>query len=309
MDLSVIIVNFRAWRHLRECLDSLRYLATESPKTEIIVVDNRSDDGELDQFSAAYPWVQWVENGANRGFAGGCNLGARSATGQCLLFLNPDCIDRDQAIADVWRTAGEKSQITTVTQQGEDGSPRKVGGDFAPWWGLGGPGRLALSVLRHMPGRRVEGRLDWVSGSFLMIPRGTFDLVGGWDEQFFMYSEDVDLCRRSRDAGISCRLLNDFSIIHHHGGASRSSAELRAMTRAEVTISHHRFCAKHFRGMACILGHTQLWLFRALPALLASVVLPSSTTGRIGRHLRRFYRRVTATGSWESPRISEPPKL
>ncbi len=308
----MIIVNFRAWTHLRECLDSLHYLVTdsaESPQTEILVVDNRSDDGRFDEFRDAYPWVQWIENSANRGFASGCNLGAGKASGECLLFLNPDCIDTDQAIASIWRAAGEKEQITSVVQRGADGSPRKASGDFAPWWGLGGPGRVWLSILRHLPGRRAEGRVDWVSGSFLMIPKSVFERVGGWDDHFFMYSEDVDLCRRAGVAGIHCELLTQFSLIHHHGGASRGSAEVRAMTRAEVTISHHRFCAKHFRGLARTLGHAQLWLFRSLPALLARIILPRSPGGRIGTHLRAFYRQVGATGRWESPRVSEPPTL
>ena len=94
MDLSIVIVNYRAWDDLGRCLDSLEPIRDrEEPSIEVLVVDNGSGDGRTARFRELYPWARLIESPVNGGFAYGCNLGAGEARGSELLFLNPDCLD------------------------------------------------------------------------------------------------------------------------------------------------------------------------------------------------------------------------
>ncbi len=88
LDLSFVIVNYRSWPKLENCLHSLHPGKQKTKK--IIVVDNNSGDNILDRFIEKFPWVDWVKNDINAGFAAGCNLGAEKVTTQWMLFLNPD---------------------------------------------------------------------------------------------------------------------------------------------------------------------------------------------------------------------------
>ncbi len=314
LDLSIVVVNFRTWKHLGPCLESLSYLANHQRlRCEVIVVDNHSGDGELAAFQRRFDWVRFIESPVNGGFAKGCNLGAASANGHCLLFLNPDCLDHQQVIAPVYNEVKDLSQISTVSQRGGNDEARKVGGPFPRWWAAAGPGRALVSLTRRLAGGRYKGapgnRLEWVSGSFLMMARADFLRLGGWDEDYWMYSEDVDLCRRASQLGIGCQLLDGYQIIHHHGGASRSSSAIKALTRSEVVMSKHRYCQKHFSGVARTMAQLQIRLFQAWPGMLLGWLIPTSGIGQKAFHLRGFYRQVRRTGQWRSPRTSQPPSL
>lgn len=310
MDLSIVIVNFRAWQHLKACLHSLNYLVDAgTPSCEVIVVDNQSADGQLAEFRQSFGWVRWLENTANRGFANGCNLGAETATGETLLFLNPDCVDHSQAVASCWELAGGRSQITSVQQRGDQGQARKVGGQFPRWWTMAGPGRLLMSSLRRVGPTKMLDNHQWVTGAFLMIRQRDYQALGGWDDQYFMYSEDVDLCRRAERQGLPCVVLSQCSIIHHHGGSSRINPQVRALTRSEVVISRHRYIQQHLTGARRKLAHSQVLLFEALPAMVISWLAAGTSVGQRGRYLRRFYQRVSRLDLWSSPHVQHPPEL
>ena len=268
--------------------------------TEIIVVDNASGDGRLKAFSDAHPGARFVTNDGNWGFADGCNTGAARAEGELLLFLNPDTEDPGGQIAALVAEAHAHSEaaILTARQIDERGRPQKVFDTFPSLATLFGPARALLRLIA--PGRYPDPRrertgyleVDWVSGSVLLVPRSVFSELGGFCNGFWMYSEDVDLCRRARNAGHKVAVTFLVTLVHAHGGATRSDPATAALTRSEVVVSRHFYASRHL-GWRAPLYHLGLIVTRFLPALL--------TAPRVASHLIRYYRAVPSRG-WRSLR-------
>ena len=239
---------------LLDCLASVAADATAANET--ILVDNASTDGSLDAARARYPGVRVVETGANVGFAAGANRGAAVARGDVLVFLNPDARVEAGAI-DVLIEA-----LTMTPGAGIAG-----GGlvDAAGRWQPGAarfhpvahllldttPGRLAAR------GRRAPGIVDWVYGTFMAVRRDLFRQLGGFDESYFVYGEDLDLCHRAGAVGLRTIHVPGARAVH---GANVSAAQRFGLGReAAVVAGEMRFYAR--RGRA-----GQLGLFRVVGA-------------------------------------------
>lgn len=310
--LAIVIVNYRSWRDLEVCLGSLG----DAADREVVVVDNCSGDGELARLAARYPSVRWIENSGNHGFAHGCNVGARATSAPLLLFLNPDTRDPNNQLCRFVELAAEHPEagILTVRQVDQAGRPQRVFDRFPSLLNLFGPVRALLRILA--PGaypdpRRCEDSwraVDWVSGSALMIRRDLLAALGGWHTGFWMYSEDVDLCRRARDAGAAIGYSASATLVHRHGASSRRNLETAALTRSETVISRHYYATRHLGPLHRTGYHLALLLSRFLPTLLAgalAAVLPVSTLrrrARTARLLAAYYRGVLRSGDWRSPR-------
>lgn len=256
MDLSIIIVNYRGWSKLRECLEMLATFRGERFAFEIIVVDNHSDDGVLDEFSGEFsPYCRFIRNEVNGGFANGCNLGASKAKGEWLLFLNPDTVATEDALASLLERAKEYTgdAVFSCRQVNNKGRESRAYGVFPGLGLLTGTGRAAARLV--CPGKLkpvTSGNTvfpDWVSGSVLLTPKGTFNSIGGFDEDYWMYYEDTDLCRRIKNSGGTIVFFNDITITHHHGGSSRVNPRTAALTKSEVLISRHVYINKHLSGL------------------------------------------------------------
>ena len=300
IELSIVIVNYRGWERLSDCLASLRPLVTGSaPRAEIIVVDNASDDGRCAAFAAAHPGATVVENDGNWGFADGCNRGARDARGELLLFLNPDALDPGGGIVALLAAARLRpdAAIFTARQVDENGRAQKVFDVFPSLFTLFGPVRAALRLVaphRYPDPRRDRTddlEVDWVSGSAFLIRREVFEKLGGFCNGFWMYSEDVDLCRRARDAGHAVVVVGGATLVHAHGGTSRKDPVTAALTRSEVVVSRHFYASRHFGSWHARAYHLALVVTRFFPAAL---------TGKAA-HLARYYRQVPSLG-WRSRR-------
>jgi GT2 family glycosyltransferase len=318
VELSIVIVNYRSWTVLSRCLVSLSPLLQGSePAVEVVVVDNASGDGLLPAFSLAHPDVRFVQNDGNWGFADGCNRGAGHARGESLLFLNPDAEDPGGGIAALLREARAHpdAAILTARQVDENGLAQKVFDVFPSLGTLFGPVRALLRLVA--PDRYPDPRhdredfleVDWVSGSALFIRRNVFDALGGFCNGFWMYSEDVDLCRRARDAGHRAAVVGAARLVHAHGGASRKNPETAALTRSEVVVSRHFYASRHLGSWHAFAYHLALAATRFGPAVLAAFagVLGFGASsairvrGGMARHLARYYRGVPSRG-WRSPR-------
>jgi len=228
IDLGIVIVNYNAGGYLRGCLRSLFENAPTAP-WEIIVVDNASSDGSPDLVRQEFQAVRLITSPANSGFAAACNLGARSSSAKYLLFLNPDTLVPPQALdsATAFMEAHEVAGVMGCRTVGRGGRVQPTAYDFP------GPARvfgLFSGLNRFFKVTRLKGHSkirqpDYVQGSFLLVRRETFESVGGFDEGFFMYGEDVDLCLRVRRAGKMVYYVPDVTITHYGGGSSPDSLE------------------------------------------------------------------------------------
>ena len=314
VELTIVIVNYRSWDKLNRCLASL---AARPDTVEIIVVDNVSGDGRFAAFAAEHSTVRCLENDGNWGFADGCNRGAREARGELLLFLNPDAEDPGGGIAGLVAAARAhpEAAILTARQVDENGRVQKVFDAFPSLATLFGPTRALLRLVA--PGRYPDPRgelaaffeVDWVSGSAFLIRRSVFAALGGFCNGFWMYSEDVDLCRRVRDAGHAVAVAGSVTLLHAHGGATRRDPETAALTRSEVVVSRHFYASRHFGMGHAAAYHAALVATRFMPALLAMLaaalglgaIRALRVRAAMGRHLARYYRGVPSRG-WRSRR-------
>lgn len=247
--LSIVLVTFNAWKHTQRCL-ALLVKDNFSPSLEIILVDNNSSDGTTEKVQAEFPDVIVVEAGANIGFGRGCNLGMAIAQGEFGVFLNNDAMvscDQLEELLRVYRKRKLKGIYTTriIDDQGNEEAScfRDIN-----------PGKLLFNAFRLMDNAKRETafslaeiqneamEVDWCSGAFMLFPKEGWEHIGGFDENFFMYYEDVDLCTRWRARGYKCYVNTLISIRHACGGSS-SDPIGRAK---EVDKSQRYFYRKHF---------------------------------------------------------------
>jgi len=227
MTLSIIIISWNTRTLLRACLSSI-FRHPPPFAFEVIIVDNASSDGSPNLVRAEFPEVRLVENQANLGFATAGNQGAGSAAGRYLLFLNSDTCVHAATLS------GAVSYMNRYPQTGIMGC-RTLNPDGS-LQGSAMAFPTALRIFANVSGlsrffklSRLRNQLhlrgyDYVQGSFLIIAKSVFDHCDGFDERFFLYGEDVDLCLRVREAGLRIGYETGISITHHGGGSSENTA-------------------------------------------------------------------------------------
>lgn len=314
-ELSVIIVNFRGWKRLKDCLDSLASVSQNKFTFEVIIVDNASNDGVLDRFRSRYSSFTFLDNGGNNGFANGCNLGASHAKAALFLFLNPDTIVSEEALYRMIQEMHPRkgSCIVSCRQIKEDGSDEKAYGRFLSPWTLTGWLRAINKIIMGSDGRKFPEDSncifpDWVSGSVIMIKKSDFLSIGGWDEDFWMYFEDVDLCQRLRAFGGNVIFLKQAVVEHNHGGATRTNSSITALTKTEVLISRHIYISKHakrFKSFIQLFLVCNNILSFLIPALLGMIFFfnkKMKTFSKIYSGLMGYYLTSLFHKTWLSPR-------
>jgi hypothetical protein len=246
-DLTAIIVNFNAGDDLRRALQSIAD-EMRGADWEVIVVDNASVDGSASIADEFAPQASLVRNAVNVGFARGVNQGLAAARAPLVLIMNPDCRLEPGALGGLraaldahaaWAIAGPRILDPDGAVQGSArGDPDMLTGLFGRSTVLRRlfPG-LAVSkrnVVDDVPGARSpkpEARIvDWVSGACMLARRDVLARVGGFDERYFMYWEDADLCRRLRARGYAILYVPHATAVHRVGQSSRTArtASIRA---------------------------------------------------------------------------------
>lgn len=259
-DLSIIIVCYKGWDRLNKCLDALDSFSGVKFKTEVIVVDNNSGGETFSKTEARFPKFRFIRNEINGGFGNGCNMGAKNAKGEFLLFLNPDTVASEPAIEKLLDTAKQNPEFSIVScrQVNEKGKETNAVGQFPSFINLTGLMRAIFGKRLPVSGNQKPDTgertqfidfPDWVSGSVMLIRGKTFKMVGGFDEDFWMYFEDVDLCRRLSNNNEEIAFCRDVTIVHNHGGSSRINLKTTSLTKTEVHISRHVYIAKHKNGI------------------------------------------------------------
>ncbi|MEX1139046.1 MAG: glycosyltransferase [Bacteroidota bacterium] len=255
--LSVIIVNYNVREFLHHALTSLRK-SMKGIGGEIIVVDNASDDGSVEMVRKWFPDIQLIVNKSNLGFAKANNQALRHARGRVLLLLNPDTVVQEDTIRVMLKFFEENPDagIAGCKILNPDGTLQLPCRRSFPTAWVAFTKISGLSAL--FPGSRLFGRynltflspeetyeVDAVSGSFMMISREAYEDVGGLDEAFFMYGEDLDWCYRVEQAGWKNFYVHNTQIIHYKGESTRRSNidEIRTFYDAM-----HLFVQKHLRG-------------------------------------------------------------
>ena len=319
MKLSIIVVNYRSWGYLQAALETLQ--PGFPADLEIIIVDNESQVEPFEEFQARFPWVTFVANAHNSGFGAGCNLGAARAAGSSLLFMNPDVVANSKNIRALLKVKEKHPDVALLSPRQVDanGRPQKVFDDFPDLINQSKILKALLRIVRPSQYRKPRADqssliyCDWITGSFLLVSRDDFDAIGGWSEDYWMYVEDADLCRRAEYMGLRVAYAPNVQVVHAHGGSSRINVEVKAMTKLEVIISKHVYAHKHFLGPRRRMMHILIAGLR-LPVLTIAAFLDLLTLrqvpalrvrGKILTGLLKYYAGVRKSGNWLSPRAIE----
>ena len=255
LDLSISIVNWNTRDHLENCLDSV-YRNTEGISFEVIVIDNNSSDGSVEMVKRRFPDARLVDNRENLGFGAAHNQGIRMSNGRHVLILNPDTKLLPGCLRSLLSFLEEHVDVGAVgpkilgpTGLGSLSAMRNVPTLLTEVFEL-------TRLNRRFPKNRIIGRyymscsdpdvareVPLLSGCCLMIKRSVLDEVGSFDEAFFIFGEDMDLCYRLNKAGWKCWYVPGAGIIHL-GGESTKQISTRKIFHSQQ--AKYMFFAKHF---------------------------------------------------------------
>jgi N-acetylglucosaminyl-diphospho-decaprenol L-rhamnosyltransferase len=235
MQLSIIIVSYNVKYFLEQCLHSI-VAACKNIEAEIIIVDNNSDDKTAEYIRPKFPTVTFIQNEKNIGFAKANNIGLSIAKGEFILYLNPDTILSDDAIANCISFLNEHKQAGAVGVKMVDGngaflaeSKRAFPSVTASFWKLNGMANLfSRSAIfnKYALGNLNENEVhevDVLSGAFFLSRKEILLSINGFDENFFMYGEDIDLSYRIQKKGFKNYYLGNNAIVHFKGESTQQT--------------------------------------------------------------------------------------
>ncbi|HXW76083.1 MAG TPA: glycosyltransferase family 2 protein [Candidatus Eremiobacteraceae bacterium] len=293
--ISVIVVSYNAAAELESCLRSLARLpevAGDPSFAEVIVSDNGSADDSVARARAAFPGVTIVENGANLGFAKACNIGARRASAPLLFFFNPDAVAHDGLLANAvtYFKAHPDVAMAGAKLLNEDGTRSDSCGEFDTWW----QAFLRSSAWGELPFFRKQANgytlrqwdyaserdVDLVVGAAMFIRADVFTQLGGFDERFFLYHEEIDFAHRLRDAGKRVVYLPQCVVTHlsERGGSGQTWG------RSGVLGWRQRS-----RRLYWIKRHGSLWYYSLCAALVGRYVLYAAALFAVVWLIRKLF--------------------
>lgn len=251
MELSTVLVNYRSRDDLLECLAALS-ADTMGMACETVIVDNSPGDGAREAVAARFPDVRGIANAENVGFARAVNQGIAASTGAFVLLMNPDCVIAKGSVPALLAHLRVHSRTAIAGPRivDSDGTLQLSARSFPthltflfnryslltrlfpnnPW-----SRRYLLTDWDHKSTRDV----DWLSGACMLVRREAIAEVGGMDERFFMFNEDVDWCRRMKLAGWNVTYVPEAQVTHHIGASKRRVAP-------KVIVERHRGMIHYF---------------------------------------------------------------
>ena len=302
IDLSIVILNWNVRDLLDGCLASIR---PQGLTLETIVVDNASTDGSVTMVRSKYPEVTVIASSINRGFTGGNNQGIAASHGRYVLVLNPDTEIVGDALERMAAYLDDHPAVGALGPQllNADGSiqssrrrfPTLATAFFESTWlqSLAPRGMLRRYYMDDVS-PDVTQEVDWLFGACTIFRREVLDDVGVYDEQnFFMYSEELDLCHRVRAAGWQIVYLPEAKVIHHSGKSSEQAVASRHIYFQSSKV--HYFRKYHGRRMATILRVYLLALY-IWQILLESVKTLLGSKRPMRRQRIRVYWQVVRSG-------------
>ncbi len=267
IDILVVIVSFNTRELLRKCLLSVLRSAGDI-STRVVVVDNASQDGSCEMLKKEFPEVCLIENKDNVGFARAVNQGVKRFRADFILLVNPDVEIKEEAVAAMYRFIKEREEIGIVGCKllFPDGRRQHSCRRFPT---------LTVSIFEVFPVNllfphnkwvkhynynfedfKEPVEVEWISGAVLLIRYKVFEELKGFDEEFFIYSEEMDFFKRLRDRGYKAYYYPKAEAIHHHGASTQQTYA----RQVDFYKSLHRFFKKHY-------GTTKASLLKAFIAL------------------------------------------
>jgi len=219
--ISIIIINYNGLQYTKDCIESL-FQFRSSKSFEVIVVDNNSTDGSQTELPILFPEIIFLSLPENKGFGAANNIGAKKAKGELLFFVNNDTLFIDETIEKLAKFFSEQNDCGII-------SPKLMNGDRTFQLSFGKYPSIAV----ELDAKRISKdyslqekeeivsneptQKDWVTGAAIMIKRDLFEAIGGFDERFFMYFEDIDLCRMIDKRGFKSFYIPSVSLVHLGG--------------------------------------------------------------------------------------------
>jgi len=294
--VSAIIVTWNVAQEALACIEAL-YASGDGIELDVTVVDNASSDGTVDLVQRRYPGLKVIGNHDNLGFACACNQGVRQSEGECVLFVNPDCLVTAGCCALLASYLTNHPDVGAVGPRllrpdGRDDwcSPRQLPTLWSDLCDHSGLANLLpqspVFAAHRLPllDRHASSDVIALSGACFMVRRDALVGIGLLDERFFMFGEDVDLCLRLRQAGWKLHFLGEARAVHGGGASTKQVADEMVL---HAVASRHHFFHKHR-------GRLYATLYRVAHTVLAGAKLaflvPATTTGDRRRRARLQWR-------------------
>lgn len=242
LDLSIIIVNYNGLKYFKECFDSIAK-NLEGVSYEIIVIDNASKDLSIDYIRINYPEIKLIVSKENLGFGKGNNEAVKQAKGSYLLLLNNDTILLDQIKYALDILKSDKSiGVIGINMLNKDMRYIHAAGNFPSIFNL-----FWMKYTFKINKDFIKGnfskesyQVDWLTGSFLLLSKSTYKSIGGFDEDYFLYVEDVDFCKKIQKIGLKRVFIPSIRYIHFVGFNKNKNPLL--------IKGYKKFIQKHYSG-------------------------------------------------------------
>jgi GT2 family glycosyltransferase len=264
-DLVVAIVNHSNRDDTLACLESLEGDRERGVSVRVVVLDNASDDGSVDAIRTAHPHVEVIAQEVRRGFGANQNAIIEATSSRYVLALNNDTLVEHGALDTLVRYLDEHPGVGAAGPRvvGPDGEPQLSAWTFPTVW------NAAVHVVAgSRPAGPAPAEVGYVSGCALMLRRSVLTQIGGFDEDYFMYAEEKDLCRRIHDAGSTVELVPSATVVHLE---ARSSAGASARRETEFWRSQRLYLRKHHSTAGALAIETQTALQRLALAAVVGV--------------------------------------
>jgi N-acetylglucosaminyl-diphospho-decaprenol L-rhamnosyltransferase len=287
MILSVVIVSYNVKFFLEQCLSSLtkavEMLSQSGKKSEVYIVDNASTDGSIDFLKPLFPSFHFIRNIENTGFAKANNQALGLCRGEFVLFLNPDTILAEDTLTLCINYLSSQRGAGALGPRMIDGagnylkeSKRGFPSPAASFYKMTGIARLfprskifSAYYAGHLRERTTHS-VSVLSGAFMLIRKSVLDEIGGFDERYFMYAEDIDLCYRICQAGYLNYYFPETTIIHFKGESTRKDSGYVVLFYQAMTL----FIDKHFKRESSSLRLAGLKMGIKIQQLAAHFHLP-----------------------------------
>ncbi len=291
-DLAIVIVNWNARDMLENCLRSIE--DNRGPlKVDVIVVDNASRDGSGEMVQEHFPEVIYIQSGGNIGFARANNLARSRVTAPLVLFLNPDTLLYQgtlEAMVQIF-ARDEKTAAVGCKIRDEHGVVQELP---SQWWMSPLRKGVELLLLSEHTEQRMKkiipyhdpeasGYVSYLYGACLMVEKEALDRIGWFDDRFFMYCEDVDLCHRINSLGLKIYYLAEAEIVHLIGGATKNAS--RSFAGIMMLDSINKLMGKYYGARGVVSFKSMVWVNSQIRLFLLMLLKMLSRAGRCNRDI------------------------